>query len=96
MALEPGRWKIGIDHCRLVVQQRAQGVLAGTQFDPGDILQASDLAVGAGTNDDVLELFLVHQATLGVDRELESLGVGRWRCTQGAGRHLAGSVHGSR
>ena len=76
-------------HRRLVVQQRAQGVLARPQLDPGDVFQAGDLAVFAGANDDVLELFLGDQAALGVDRQLETGGVGRrWRA-QGTGSHLA-------
>ncbi len=63
--------------------------MAGTQLHPGDVFQASDLTVGTGTDDDVLELFLIHQATLGVDRELEGLGVRRRRRTQGTGGDLA-------
>ncbi|MNL39664.1 hypothetical protein D3C87_1619530 [compost metagenome] len=54
-------------HRRLVVQQRAQGVLAGAQLDPGDIFQTSDFTVVASANDDVLELFLGNQSTLSVD-----------------------------
>ncbi|MNP38534.1 hypothetical protein D3C76_1320500 [compost metagenome] len=34
-------------HGRLVVEQRAQGVLAGAELDPGNVLQASDFAIGA-------------------------------------------------
>ena len=52
-------------HRRLVVQQRTQGVLAGTEFDPGDVLEARDFTVVAGANDDVLELFLSDQTALG-------------------------------
>ncbi|MNS26849.1 hypothetical protein D3C72_587850 [compost metagenome] len=76
-------------HRRLVVQQRTQGILAGTEFDPGDVLQAGDFAIGTGADDDVLELFLIDQATLGVDRQLEA---GRTRGGWGAqlaGGHLA-------
>ncbi|MNF25982.1 hypothetical protein D3C84_66080 [compost metagenome] len=76
-------------HRRLVVQQGTQGVLTGTQFNSGDVFQASDLTVTACANDDVLELFLGNQAALSVDRQLEALGIrGRGRA-QGTGRHLA-------
>ncbi|MNS52390.1 hypothetical protein D3C72_851030 [compost metagenome] len=75
-------------HRRLVVQQRTQGVLAGTQFNASDVLEASDFTVVARANDDVLELFLTDQAALSVDRQLEALGIrgrGRAQCT---GSHL--------
>lgn len=52
----------------LIVQQRAQGVLAGTEFNPCDVFKAGNLAVIARTNDDVLELLLSHQPALGIDR----------------------------
>ena len=67
-------------HGRLVVQQRAQGVLVGAQFDAGDVAQAGDFAVVADADDDVLELFLGDQAALSVDRQLETVaGIGRRR-----------------
>ncbi|MNV04931.1 hypothetical protein D3C71_952400 [compost metagenome] len=75
-------------HRRLIVQQRTQGVLAGTQLDASDVLEASDFTVVARANDDVLELFLADQAALRVDRQLEALGIrgrGRAQCT---GSHL--------
>ncbi|MNZ77189.1 hypothetical protein D3C78_957180 [compost metagenome] len=76
-------------HRWLVVQQRTQGVLAGAELDPGDVLQASDFAIGTGADDDVLELFLVDQAALGVDRQLEACGAGGGRGTQLARGNLA-------
>ena len=76
-------------HGRLVVQQRTQGILAGAEFDPGDVLQAGDFAIGTGTDDDVFELFLVDQSALGVDRQLEAGGAGGGRCAQLACCHLA-------
>lgn len=76
-------------HRRLVVQQRTQGVLVGAQLDPGDVAQTGDLAVGAGADDDVLELFLGDQATLGVDRQLEAGIARRRRRAQGTGGDLA-------
>ena len=73
----------------LVIDQRAQRVLAGAQFDPGDVLEARDFTVGAGTNHDVLELFFSDQAALGIHRQLEA-GVTRRRLgAQGTGCHLA-------
>ncbi len=70
----------------LVVEQRTQRVLTGTQFDPGNVLEAGDLTIVCRTNDDIFELFLGYQATLGVHRHLEAGGVGRrWRA------QLAGS-----
>ena len=73
----------------LVIDQRAQRVLAGAQFDPGDVLEARDFTVGAGTNHNVLELFLSDQAALGIDRQLEACVTRRRLGAQGTGCHLA-------
>ncbi len=75
-------------HRRLVVQQGAQGVLAGTQLNACDVFQTCDFTVVAGANDDVLELFFRNQATLGVDRQLERSGIRCRRGAQGTGSHL--------
>ena len=72
----------------LVIDQRAQRILAGPQLDPGDVLEACDFTVVAGANHNVLELFLGDQAALGIHRQLEA-GVRRCRLgTQGTGGHL--------
>jgi len=76
-------------HRRLVVQQGTQGVLAGAQLNPGNVLEAGDLAIITGADDDVLELLLSDQAALGVDRQLEAGGIGGGRGTEGTGSHLA-------
>ena len=70
-ALEPGAWKIGDGHRRLVVEQRAQRVVGRAELDARDVAQPRDLAVGAGLDDDVAELLLVLQAALRVDRQLQ-------------------------
>ena len=75
-------------HRRLIVQQGAQGVLAGAQFNPGNVLETGDFTVIASANDDVLELFFGHQTALGIDRQLEAGGIRGRGCTQGAGSHL--------
>ncbi|MNW82079.1 hypothetical protein D3C86_112040 [compost metagenome] len=75
-------------HCRLVVQQRTQRVLAGAQLNASDVFEASDFTVVACANNDVLELFLADQSALSVDRQLEALGIrGRGR-TELTGRDL--------
>ncbi|MCY1185495.1 hypothetical protein D9M73_262780 [compost metagenome] len=66
-------------HRFLVVEQGAQGVLVGAQFNPGYVLEAGDFAVRTTADDHVLELFFGDQAPLGVDRHLEAGGVGGWR-----------------
>ena len=74
---------------RLVVEQGAQGVLAGAQFNACDVFQTGDFTVFTGANDDVLELFLADQTALGVDRQLEAVASVRgWR-TERAGSYLA-------
>ncbi|MNL39558.1 hypothetical protein D3C87_1618430 [compost metagenome] len=62
-------------HRFLIVEQGAQRVLVGTQLDPGNVLEASDLAVRATADDHVFELFLGDQSPLGVDRHLETGGI---------------------
>ncbi len=76
-------------HRRLVVEQRTQGILARTQLDPCDVLQAGDFTVIACANNDVLELFLRHQTALSVHRQLEAGGIRRRLRTEGTGGHLA-------
>ncbi|MNM62589.1 hypothetical protein D3C81_739270 [compost metagenome] len=63
-------------HRFLVVEQGAQGVLVGAEFNPGYVLEAGDFAVRTTADDHVLELFFGDQAALGVDRHLEAGGVG--------------------
>ena len=75
-------------HRRLIVQQRTQGVLAGTQLDARDVLEPSDFTVVACANDDVLELFFRNQTALGVDRQLEALGIRGRGGTELTGSHL--------
>ncbi|RMP63473.1 hypothetical protein ALQ20_200213 [Pseudomonas syringae pv. atrofaciens] len=67
---------------RLIIEQRAQRVLAGAQFDACNVLEASDFTVGTGSHDHVFELFLTDQAALSVDRHLKAGGIRRWRRTQ--------------
>jgi hypothetical protein len=55
----------------LVIEERAQRIGVGAEFDAGDILQARDLTGGAGLDDDAAKVFLGGQAALGVDRHLE-------------------------
>ena len=55
-ALAPGAWKMPIGGRVLVVELRAQGVVAGAEFDARDVGQAHDLAVGAALEHDVAEL----------------------------------------
>ena len=56
---------------RLVVQQRAQRVIRGTEFDPRDVAQPRDFTVGAVLDDDLAELLLGLQPSLRVDGELQ-------------------------
>ncbi|MND68072.1 hypothetical protein D3C80_595100 [compost metagenome] len=57
---------------RLVVQQRAGGILGAAQLDPGDIAQAGHRAVGIGAHDDVAEFLGIPQAALHADGHLGS------------------------
>ncbi len=60
---------------RLIIEQRAQRVLAGAQFDACNVLEASDFAIGTGAHDHVFELFLTDQTALSVDRHLKAGGI---------------------
>ena len=55
-ALAPGSWKIADAGRRLAVEREDLAVGLRAELDPADIAQARDLAVGAGLDDDVLEL----------------------------------------
>ena len=68
--------------------QRAQRVGARAELDARDVLQARDLAAVAGLDDDVLELFLGHEAALRVDEQLKLRGVRRRRAAELARRNL--------
>jgi hypothetical protein len=46
MAFEPGDWKIGIGDGRLAIEQRAQRIVRGAEFDAGDVAQPDDRAIG--------------------------------------------------
>ncbi len=56
----------------LVVEQRAQRVIGGTQLDARDIAQSRDLIVRSGFDDDVAEFLFGSEAALGIDRKLKS------------------------
>ncbi len=85
-----GAWALKNRHChgRLVIEQRAQGVLTGTQLDTCDVFQAGNFSVWPGTDHHVFKLFLTDQAALGVDRHLKTGGIRRRRRAQLAGGDL--------
>ena len=62
----------------LAVELRAQRVVAGAEFEAGDVGQAHDLAVVAALEHDVAELLDRAQAALGVDQgqEVAVVGIG--------------------
>ncbi len=61
-------------HRDAVVEQRAQRVFGGAEFDAGQVAEMDELAVRTGLDDDGGEFLLGGEATLGVD---EQLGVDR-------------------
>ncbi|MNM47889.1 hypothetical protein D3C81_588640 [compost metagenome] len=74
-------------HRVLAVQLRAQGVVAGTQFNPGHVRQPHHFTVYAALEHDVAELLLAAQAALGIDQGQE-LAVGHRLGAELAGRDL--------
>src|ERR1700730_11355455 len=90
IALLPGRWKIGIATAvRLSsIARSARRIVVRAELDPRDIAQVHDGAGVAGLDDDVLEVALIDQAALGIDRELEIGAVGHRRRAQLPGRDL--------
>ncbi len=58
-------------HCGLVVQQRAQCIVGGAEFDTGDVAQPRHLAIVAVLDDDLAEFLFGLQAPLRIDRELQ-------------------------
>ena len=71
-----------------IVEKRAQRVFGGTELDPGDIMQAGDLAVRTGLQDDVTEFLLGDEPALGVDREREVARARLWGTADRARRDL--------
>ena len=69
-ALAPGEAKIGRGHGRLVVEQGAQGVLLGAEFQARQVAEPHDRAVRVALDDDLSELLGALQAALDVDRQL--------------------------
>ncbi len=67
----PGRLEDADRHRVLAIQTGAQGVVAGAELQPGDILESENVAIGAGLEHDVAELRLAGQAPLGVDQGQE-------------------------
>ena len=75
-------------HGVLVVQQRAERVVAGGELEPGHVPEPGDLAVGAGLEDDLAELLLVEQPAPRVHAELVVHRHGHRRGAHHAGRDL--------
>ena len=88
-AFDPGAWKTPIPTACLVVQQRAERVVAGGELESRHVAEPRDLAVGAGLEDDVAELLLVEQAAARVHAELI---VDRHRHRRGA-HHAGRDLH---
>src|SRR4029077_12388874 len=55
----------------LVIQQRAQRVAGGAEFDSSDVFQKNLLPIFSRLHDDSAELLLVYQAALRVDEKLK-------------------------
>ena len=73
----------------LAVEEAADAIVLGAQFDAGDVTNAGHAAGGVGLDDHVGELVGIGQATLHLNRQLEGGGVGgEWRLADGAGRSL--------
>jgi hypothetical protein len=70
-----------------IAEQRLHGVGRGAELEPGHVLEANHFARGASLDDDVAEFFLVLEAALGIQRDLEFRAF-RGRCADLAGGHL--------
>src|SRR3546814_3872446 len=55
---------------RLAVEQRTQRIIIRAHFDPGDLAEPGELAVGTSLDDDCGKLFLGREAALDVERDL--------------------------
>jgi hypothetical protein len=83
-----GQQKDGEARRGLAVQPRELVLALGSQFDPGDVLEVSDLPVRAGLEDDAGELLGVDQAAEGAHGVLKVLALGDRRLADLPGRHL--------
>ena len=73
---------------RLAVQRQGIVLILGPQLRSRHVLEVDDLAVRAGLEDDVGELFGLDQPAEGVDGILEVLALGDRRLADLPGRHL--------
>ena len=73
---------------RLVVEREHLAVGLGAEFDPADVAHPRDVATVAGLDDDVLELVLVVEPAVDVERVLERLPRRRRRHPDLARGHL--------
>ena len=87
-AFEPGKLKHRQSHRRLAVQVAACVLIAGTQFDPGDVFQVRDFALVARLDDDVGELLRLGQAAQRGHRVLKIDACRHGRLAELAGRNL--------
>ena len=83
-----GRLEDGNRDGLLVVEQGTERVAGGAEFDAGDALEQCLLAVRAGLDDDVAELFRIEQTALGVDLQFVSDGTAHGLLADGTGCDL--------